>query len=93
MPDPNPGKASDNFMTDETKILQQVPFGGTAKVDRGFLVDNEAAFEGVILDRPQKRLKKQIQQSSVDTAQMKKIGNNRIIVENVNEELKLQITY
>ena len=60
VPDANPSKASGNFMTDDTKILQQVPFGGTVKVDRGFLVNNEAAFEGVILDRPHKRLKKQV---------------------------------
>lgn len=93
VPDGNPGRASDVIMTTDTKIMQDVPFGGKVKVDKGFLVDNEAAAEGVKLDRPQLRKQKQVQQSSVDTAQTQKIGNTRIIIENVNGELKLQIRY
>ena len=93
VPDGNPGKASDVLMTADTKILRQVPFGGTCKVDKGFVVDNEAAEEGVLLDRPQKRLKKQKQQSSVDTSQTQKIGNTRITVENVNGELKFGVRF
>ena len=34
-----------------------------------------------------------MQQSSVDTSQTQKLGNTRIVVENVNGELKLQIRY
>ncbi len=71
-------------MTRDTKILRQIPFGFTGKVDKGFIVDNEAAAEGVYVDRPQKRLKKQVQQTSVETAQMQKCGNLCIIIENVN---------
>ena len=56
-------------------------------------MDNQGCAEGVIIDRPQKRLKKQVQQSSVDTSQTQKIGNTRIIVENVNGEMKIQIRY
>lgn len=93
VPDGSPGGASDVVMTKDTKVLRQVPFGHVAKVDKGFIVDNEAAREGVIIDRPQKRLRYQVQQSSVDTSQTQKLGNTRIVVENVNGELKLQIRY
>lgn len=91
VPDGFPGKASDVLVTDKTKILRQVPFGHTTKVDKGFIVDNLAADDGVMVDRPKKRQRNQIQQSSVDTSQTQKIGNTRIVVENVNGELKLQI--
>jgi len=93
LPDGSPGKASDVIMTADTKILRQVPFGHFVKVDKGFIVNNLGASEGVHIDRPQKRLKKQAQQSSVDTSQTQKIGNIRIIVENVNGETKQQIRY
>ena len=46
-----------------------------------------------MIDRPQKRLRKQIQQSTADTCQTQKIGNTRIIVENVNGEVKLDLRY
>ena len=62
-------------------------------MDKGFIVDSKAAHEGVIVDRSTKRLCHQIQQSSVDTSQTQKIGNTRIIVENVNGELKSQIRW
>jgi len=65
----------------------------TAKVDKGFIVNSDAAAEGVDIDRPQKRLRKQTQQTSVDTSQTQKIGNTRIIVENVNGEVKGGIRY
>jgi hypothetical protein len=93
VPDGNPGRVSDVMMTEETHILRQAPFGSTVKVDKGFIVEHQAAAEGVVMDRPMKRLRKQIQQSSVDTAQTQKIGNTRIIVENVNGEVKLQLRY
>ena len=93
VPDGNPGRISDVMATVDTKILREVPFGHTCKVDKGFIIDNEASREGVIIDRPQKRLKKQIQQTAVDTAQTQKIGNTRIIVENVNGEMKEGIRY
>lgn len=93
VPDGSPGKASDPIMTKDTNILKQVPFGHTAKVDKGFIVDGQGRREGVLIDRPQKRRKKQVQQSSADTSQTQKIGNTRIIVENVNGELKLAVRY
>ena len=90
IPDGNLGKATDTFifMTGDTKILRQIPFGCTAKVDKGFLVDNEDAVGGIVIDCPQKRLKKQVQQSSADTGQTQKVGNTRIVIENVNGKVK-----
>ena len=93
VPDDNPGRINNVMATADTKILRQIPFGHTCKVDKGFIIDNEAAEEGVILDRPQKRLRKQIQQSSIDTCQTQKIGITCIIAENVNDEFKLHIRY
>ena len=93
VPGASPGRASDVFMIDDTKKLRQVPFGSTCKVDKGFIVDNGAAAEGVIIDCSAKQQKKQVQQLSVDTSQTQKCGNTRIIVENVNGELKLQIRH
>jgi len=93
VPDGYPGRASDVTMTSDTNILRPLPFGSTVKVDKGFIIDNEGKAEGVNVDRPQKRRKKQVQQSSVDTSQTQKVGNTRIIVENVNGGLKLQIRY
>mmetsp|Transcript_23108 Transcript_23108/g.46215 ORF Transcript_23108/g.46215 Transcript_23108/m.46215 type:complete len:198 (+) Transcript_23108:1669-2262(+) len=43
VPDGNGGKGSDVMMTDDTNILEIVPFGSTAKVDKGFIVDNIAS--------------------------------------------------
>ena len=85
------GRASDTFFTISSKILREVPCGWTAKVDKGFPVDNEAVKDGVKIDRPAKRKRNQVKQSSVDTSQTQKIGNTRIVVENVNGEMKLQI--
>ena len=68
MPDGNPGRASDVLVTNDTKILRQVPFGHTCKVDKGFIADNLAAGEGVILDRPQKRLKKQCRELEISNS-------------------------
>ncbi|KAL7534641.1 hypothetical protein ACHAXR_006013 [Thalassiosira sp. AJA248-18] len=89
----NPGRAGDGLITKHSNILHEVPFGHTVKVDKGFLIENDAAALGVHVDRPQKRLQKQVQQSTVDTSQTQKVGNTRIIVENVNGELKLGIHY
>mmetsp|Transcript_41361 Transcript_41361/g.86823 ORF Transcript_41361/g.86823 Transcript_41361/m.86823 type:complete len:197 (+) Transcript_41361:1400-1990(+) len=71
-------------MTVDTKILRQVPFGHTTKVDKGFIVDNEAATEGVVVDRPQKKMRKQVQQSTVDTSQTQKIGNTKLQIRYLN---------
>ena len=54
VPDGNPGRASDVFMTQDSKILRQVPFGHTSKVDKGFICDNEAAKEGAISTGPRR---------------------------------------
>ena len=59
VPDSCPGKASDVVMTVDSKILCQVHYGHFTKVDKGFPVENEALAEGIYVDRPQKRLKKQ----------------------------------
>ena len=60
VPDGNLGRASDVIMTDDTKFLRQVTFGYTSKVDKGFIIDNLAVADGVLIDRPQKRVKKQV---------------------------------
>lgn len=91
--DGNGGRASDVMMTDHTGILRLIPFGHTGKMDKGFPVDNIAAREGVIIDRPQKRRQNQKQQSAIDTAQTQKIGNTRIIIENVNGGVKMDVRY
>ena len=43
VPDGNPGQISDVMATADTKILRQVPFGHTCKVDKGFIIINEAS--------------------------------------------------
>lgn len=87
------GKGTDVMLTEKTQILRQIPFGHTGKVDKGFIVDDLAAAEGVVIDRPQKKKEHQVQQSTVDTSQTQKIGNTRIFVECVNGSFKLQIRY
>ena len=79
--------------TDDTKILRQAPFSSVVKADKAFILDNDAAAEGVSIDRPPKRQKKQVQQRSVDTSQTQINGNMRITVENANGELKLQVRF
>lgn len=93
IPDGHPGRISDVMLTYDTQILRQVPLGNYAKVDKGFLVENIAIDEGVLVDRPVKRQKKQVQQSAVDTAKQQNSGNTRIIVENVNGGLKADFRY
>ena len=79
--------------TKHSKSTRQIFFEHTGKANKAFIVDNEAAEEGVLIDRPQKRLRKQIQQSAADTCQTQKIGNTRILIENVNGEVKLDLRY
>ena len=93
VPDGNGGKGSDVMMTDDTNILAVVPFGNTCETDKGFIVDNIASREGVRIDRPQKQKRYQKQQSAIDTAQTQKIGNTRIIIENVNGGVKSDVRY
>ena len=70
-----------------------MPFGWYSKMDKGFTVDDIAAREGARVDRPQKRLNNQKQQSAADTAQTQKVGNTRIIIENVNGGVKMDMHY
>jgi hypothetical protein len=53
-------------------------------VDKGFLTDNVCAEIGIGCARPPKKLKRQVQQSAEDTAHTQKVGNTRIVVEQVN---------
>ena len=76
IPNGNPGRMSDVTVPMYTKILHQVPFGFTCKVGKGFIIDNNTFVEGVVIDRPQKCLKKQKHQTSVDISQTQKIGNS-----------------
>jgi hypothetical protein len=94
VPDGNPGKISDVVATEDTEILRKCcPFGSTTKTDKGFLVDNQAAEVGVINDRPTKRQKHQKQQSEAEVGNTQNKGNTRIVVENVNGSVKVQIRY
>ncbi len=93
VPDGNGGRGSDVMMTDHTNILVLVPFGWYGKMDKGFTVEDIAAREGARVDRPQKRLRNQKQQSAADTAQTQKVGNTRIIIENVNGGVKMDMRY
>ena len=68
-------------------------FGHTGKADTAFMVDSKATEEGMMIDWPQKRLHKQIQQSAADTCQTQKIGNTRILIKIVNCEIKLDLHY
>jgi len=62
------GRHADGSMTHETQILKQVSFSHTCKTDKGFLINNKAATEGIVINRPKKRLRHQMQQSDVDTS-------------------------
>ena len=57
VPDGGMGRHADGSMTKESGILKETPFSHSCKTDKGFIIDNDAAAEGVIIDRPQKQMK------------------------------------
>jgi hypothetical protein len=59
-----------------------------AEVDKGFLIDNECAEEGIICIRPMKFMKGQQQKSKEDVALTQKVGKTRIPVEQLNGQAK-----
>ena len=62
------GRYADGDMTKDSSILRQMSFAGTCKVDKGFLVNNEAMTKGIVIGHPQTCLCHQVQQLSVDTS-------------------------
>jgi hypothetical protein len=74
-------------------LLDCVPFGHAVNVDKGFLIDNQCAEIGIGCVRPPKKLKKQVQQSPEDTGHTQKVGNTRIVVEQVNGGTKMSCRY
>ena len=82
------GSISDPFATLVAKILPNLPFGTSAEVDKGFLIENLCALIGINCVRPMKRLDGQIQQSMEDTALTQKVGKTRIVIEQCNGGMK-----
>lgn len=91
--DANAGSLADPIATEETGILNCIPFGMRVEVDKGFLIDNMCAELGIGCLRPPKKLAKQTQMSAEDTALTQKIGNTRIVIEQVNGGAKMQGRY
>ena len=87
--DANGGAISDPIQTTVTRILEDIPCGCAVEVDKGFMIDNDCALLGILCVRPQKFIKHQQQQSKEDVAGTQKIGNTRIVIEQVNGGAKL----
>jgi hypothetical protein len=88
-----PGSVSDSIATERSGILDCIPFGMRVEVDKGFLIENLCAERGIGCDRPPKKIKGQTQMSAEDTALTQKIGNTRIVIEQVNGGAKMQGRY
>jgi len=88
-----PGSLGDSIGTAKMGILDCIPFGMRVEVDKGFLIDNLCAKLGIGCSRPPKKLKGQTQMSAEDTALTQKIGNTRIVIEQVNGGAKMQGRY
>ncbi len=86
--DAYPGSISDPMQTAVTKILDQIPFGFAVEVDKGFLIENECALQGIITIRPMKMLQNQTQQSKEDSNHTQKVGKSRIVIEQANGQMK-----
>jgi hypothetical protein len=82
------GSISDPMLTFVTNILEQIPFGSSVEVDKGFLIENLCALLGVHCVRPMKMLDKQTQQSKEDVALTQKVGKTRIPIEQANGQMK-----
>lgn len=91
--DAHGGSLSDPVETEKTGILDCIPYGFLVEVDKGFLIDNLCAELGVGCVRPTKKFKNQTLQSAEDTALHQKVGNSRIVIEQVNGGAKGQGRY
>lgn len=83
-----PGAISDPVVTAVSEIIKIVQYGTAVEVDKGFLIDNDCAEEGVICIRPMKFMKGQQQQSKEDVALTQKVGMTRIPIEQLNGQAK-----
>jgi len=93
IPDGFPGAFSDPMLSKITKMLLKIPYGMVAELDKGFVVDNEAAVVGVGVNRPQKMLRSQVQQAAEDTVHTEKVGHTRIPIEQLNGASKAAFRY
>jgi hypothetical protein len=67
--------------TENFEMLLKAPFGHAVEVDKGFMIDNVCAVLGIGCMQPQKKLKKQVQQSKEDTGLSQKIDDARTVIE------------
>ena len=81
------------MITELSKILESVPFGMAIEVDKGLIIENLCASLGIRCYRPPKKLRGQTQQLAVDTAETQKVGNTRIVIEQVNGQSKISSRY
>ena len=88
-----PGAITDATEAEISAILNTVPFGMAVETDKGILVDIDCWLRGIWLVRPQKKLKLQTQQSVHDTGCTQKVGNSRIVVEQLNGQAKMSTRY
>jgi hypothetical protein len=88
-----PGAISDPSATRQSQILKHVHYGGAVQLDKGFLIENECAEEGLIAERPQKMMKGQKQQAEVETNRQQKTGKTRIVIEQTNGQAKSSAAY
>jgi hypothetical protein len=89
VPDAYPSSISDKNITEATDVIPiNTRFGDVVEVDKGFLIDNYCAKFGVDTLRPTKMQPNQRQQSEEDSGKIHKIGNHRILVEQINNLAK-----
>ena len=94
IPDAYPSSISDPKIVAATKLIETTHrFGDMTEVDKGFLIENHCIRFGVLVMRPSTMRNHQAQQSMADSALIHKVGNTRIIIEQVNEQGKTENRY
>ena len=94
IPDGYPSSISDPKIVETTKIIEStLRFGDMTEVDKGFLIENLCIRYGVLVLRPNTMRQGQAQQSAEDSALIHKIGNTRMVIEQVNEQGKTENRY
>ena len=94
MPAAFPSGVSDEVMTEKTGIIKDnLRYGDAVNVDRGFCFENYAIKYGVLVIRPQKKMRGQDQFSAPDAHMHHKVGTSRIVVEQANSTAKQKSGY
>ena len=89
-----PSGVSDEVMTEKTGIIKDnLRYGDAVNVDRGFCFENYAIKYGVLVIRPQKKMRGQDQFSAPDAHMHHKVGTSRIVVEQANSTAKQKSGY